>query len=249
MRYGNPDAGDGENAENVWDSNFVMVNHMGDLTDSTSNGNDGTNNGSTLGVDENGYYRSFSGSGGVDFVGGMVTQDNNTVDVMFSSEHTTSKQVLFWEQYNGGNLDGVWVRLDPVADLIVSLINDGSTETLLFSSGEDGFCDGAVHVISSRFSSGDSDAFVDETNNGSATGSYSGVNSTNPCSLGYRKRDNADPLFGTIREVRLSGSKRSDAWIKATSEALHNTLLTVHPRPPKVLTVNDVHSREIMRGC
>ncbi len=46
MWYGNASASDGANATGVWDSNFVMVQHMeetsGTLADSTSNSNNGT---------------------------------------------------------------------------------------------------------------------------------------------------------------------------------------------------------------
>jgi len=49
MYYGNPDASDAQDAENVWDSNFKMVQHLQEAStssnayiDSTSNNNDGT---------------------------------------------------------------------------------------------------------------------------------------------------------------------------------------------------------------
>jgi len=47
MYYGNSDASNQENIEDVWDANYVMVQHMNDATsstilDSTDNGNDGT---------------------------------------------------------------------------------------------------------------------------------------------------------------------------------------------------------------
>ena len=63
MFYNNPDETvDGENKTGVWDSNFVMVQHMGDsLADSTINGNDGTNYGTTVVDGLNGKARSFDG--------------------------------------------------------------------------------------------------------------------------------------------------------------------------------------------
>jgi len=47
MYYGNSSATDGQSATDVWDSNYVMIQHLKDLTasttnDSTSNNNDGT---------------------------------------------------------------------------------------------------------------------------------------------------------------------------------------------------------------
>jgi len=62
---------DKSDSNNVWDSNYVMVQHMGNsLIDSTGNGNDLNNSGAILVDGQNGKARSFDG----------VTQYMNDVD-------------------------------------------------------------------------------------------------------------------------------------------------------------------------
>jgi 6-phosphogluconolactonase (cycloisomerase 2 family) len=66
MYYGNPDASNQQNVEGTWESHFNMVQHLeessGSLYDSTSNNNDGSNNGAT-------YDASSQIDGGYDFDG------------------------------------------------------------------------------------------------------------------------------------------------------------------------------------
>ncbi|MCX6667835.1 MAG: DUF2341 domain-containing protein [Euryarchaeota archaeon] len=68
MYYGNSGCSSQQNMLSTWDSNFRMVQHLnesaGTLYDSTSNGNDGTNNGAT-------YNASSKIDGGYDFNGSV----------------------------------------------------------------------------------------------------------------------------------------------------------------------------------
>ncbi len=85
---------DKEDANNVWDSNYVMVHHMDSaLVDSTGNGNNGTNVGSILVDGENGKARYFDGSDrieltnvGLSSIGG---NNNSTIEVVMKPDDTT----------------------------------------------------------------------------------------------------------------------------------------------------------------
>jgi len=80
MYYGNPTCSNQQNVTGTWDSNFKMVQHLnessGTLLDSTSNDNDGTNNGAA-------YNSNAQIDGGYDFDGSdnITVSDNNSLDI------------------------------------------------------------------------------------------------------------------------------------------------------------------------
>ena len=95
MYYGNPSCSNQQNVTGTWGENYNMAQHLnqssGTLFDSTSNNNDGTNNGAT-------YNSSSKIDGGYDFDG----TDNITVGSSDSLNIT-----------NGITLEG-WVRDPPI---------------------------------------------------------------------------------------------------------------------------------------
>lgn len=94
--YGYASATDGENATGVWDSNFVMVQHMGNsLVDSTINGNDGTNYGSTVVDGLNGKARSFDGVNDYFDVNNMSFNEDLTIKTLVNLKSMSS------DYYNG----------------------------------------------------------------------------------------------------------------------------------------------------
>ncbi len=87
MYYGNPTCTNQQNISETWDSNFKMVQHLNQTSifDSTSNDNDGTNNGATANT-------SSKIDGGYDFDG----SDNITVNDASSLNITNSITLEGW---------------------------------------------------------------------------------------------------------------------------------------------------------
>lgn len=83
MYYGNSSATDGQDATNVWDSNYKGVWHLNSLTaDSTSNANTGTNNGVTSGTGKVGSGGVFDGAS--HYIG-IATPVASSVPMTFSA--------------------------------------------------------------------------------------------------------------------------------------------------------------------
>ena len=119
MYYGNPSATNQENPTGVWDSNYVMVQHLeetsGTLYDSTSSANDGTNTGavfSSSGKMDGAY--DFNGNDHISVDSSMLTGNEFTISFWEYSSSTASYDIgymvsdsanydnLFYRRYNAG---------------------------------------------------------------------------------------------------------------------------------------------------
>ena len=235
LYYGNASASDASSPASVWDSDYVLVMHMdGSLKDSTSNGNDGTNYGSTLGLASDGYYRSFDGvndyirypllgifDGSYGFSIELKYNHNNDdgdqhlLNTM--GEHSVQIQTGEFQPSNvlhcRPNLNGVW------KDVVIAPSHSLNTEyyTALTYNPTSGWL---LYV---------DDQSVDSN---SETGSINTMTRYN--AIGRRSSHEDSHFDGTISEVRISSTTRSDAWIKATSASLHNNLLTFGSEEPAV---------------
>jgi hypothetical protein len=97
MYYGNTDANDGQDDENVWDSNFLAVYHFDETTgstlfDSTSNNVDATKDGS-IGMDTSGQV-----DGADSFDGNGENYENTSAGMSFGTELTMEG----WFKYPDG---------------------------------------------------------------------------------------------------------------------------------------------------
>jgi hypothetical protein len=237
LYYGNASASDASSPNDVWDSNYKLVMHMGSsLEDSTSNGNDGTNYGSTLGLASDGYYRSFDGN---DYISTSLTipalsvADDYTWECMVKN-HVESHP---YSPIIGNRLGG---SSSPLAFIKLTSIQFewyvGGQEGITLASAI-GTSDFEVHIVQKDGAS--LVHFVDGTRGNSSTIS-SAMPDTNPFFIG------GDPGKGEysecdISEVRISSVARSDAWIKATSASLHNNLLTFGSEESAAPPIQGVH--------
>jgi len=227
LYYGNASAMDASSPSSVWDSDYKLVMHMGPtLEDSTSNSNDGTNSGTTLGLASDGYYRSFDGGNDYIFIPDNVSLDLTTImtgevyvkpDVMRVA-FPYSKHVEASSGYE------CHLRSDNAVRFLVHHGSGSPGYTALDTTGTIDIT--GWHYLATTFDNGNMEAFLNGTKD--ATTATAPVTSipTNSTALNIGRRDNSTYyLDGAISEVRISSTTRSDAWIKATHNSLADNLV------------------------
>jgi len=228
MYYDNPNASDASSPNDVWDSNYKLVMHMGpSLEDSTSNGNDGTNYGTTLGLASDGYYRSFDGvddyvlisnlgnttMGDMTFSCWMNRDEINVRDIVFGNYVITQDVNLFnFEIHTDNHARVYWLKPPSLLDVRGSTVVPNK-QWILYLFVRDTTNSKWYFYLNGQLA---------DTLNGA------GVSFTDARDhyIGRDTRTGHTALKGKIAEVRISSTARSDAWIKATSASLHNALLT-----------------------
>ena len=230
MYYGDATAVSTEDEANTWDSNFMMVQTMEDVTDSTSNNNDGTATGATQGTDRTkGEYYDFDG------LNDEITWGNNpgidgkaqvTFEIYFETDNTTADHALFSRE-SGGLKPLIW--RDDTA------FNSGRTDTYSYDEGTR--AEGSTNQLANtndRYA-----VFTFDGNEGTAgnrkrafidgaedTGQspFTSSNTTfpsaaTPLHTGERTGGGMD-MNGRVFEVRISDTERSNAYIAANDSQL-----------------------------
>ena len=237
MYYGNAFASDASSPNDVWDSDYELVMHMGpSLEDSTSNGNDGTNYGTTLGLASDGYYRSFDGVNDYINCGGLLNNVSYfTLECVMSSSASYPK-------------DMITAVTETITDYVLFRRHNEQPDFRVAVSGSDvGLdfgnypTDANAHYYGGRYSSSSLVSFIDGALDESASHTLGGLNvGTRDVNIGRDGRGQ-DYFTGKIYEVRISSTVRSDAWIKATSASLHDELLTFGSEESAAPPIQGVH--------
>jgi hypothetical protein len=218
MYYGNPTSPNQQNPAGVWNSNYLMVQHMNSATttllDSTSNNNDGTATGSvTLGV---------PGQIGtcVNFTGGYITlptvltsQTQFTFSAWIYPQSGARYIISEWYNYQGAFLQ---ISGDSVIQMYINGLYVQKTLSL-----------NQWHYVVGTFNGTTANLYVDGV---SATpGSPSPPTwplQNNNMFIGNRY-DYARGFVGLIDEVRVSNIATSSAWI-STEYANQNNPATFY---------------------
>jgi len=253
LYYGNADASDASTPNDVWDSNYELVLHMGSsLEDSTSNGNDGTNYGTTLGLASDGYYRSFDGvddkvpinwlSGDIINTFTMETwvYPKRTIDIFSQSNSgvpngtSYAKNLMISESHGGDLKAGAGLSIGTNG---IAVIEHGSSyypQVLSHSTSFSGWTHIAIiynNRIPSLYINGQ---FIKTGLTSGRSTVYPGICPSYSGELEGLGFGHYGYFNGLITEVRISSTARSDAWIKATSASLCNELLTFGDEEPAV---------------
>jgi len=232
--YGNPDASDGADPTNVWDSNFKGVWHFkNSLNDSTINGNNFNNLGDLSYVDgkiDGGLYK-----GGSSSVSGASIGNYNLDFPIFTIElwgkRTNRYDVGFGRRCADGNGYWSWLLSAPYSSYNISFAVNGTS-----ISGPTMNPDIWYYIVGVFDSSYNLSLYV----NGSLVNSVSrgsGVIYSNPSSdsshivrllfANYIHGQNTYSAYAD--EVRISNVARSAAWIKASYHSGNDTLLSFGP--------------------
>jgi len=250
MYYGNTEASDAQDASNVWDASFMMVQHLqeggldgttDEVVDSTSNGNNGK------GYPTDGNYTGPVG-GNVGQVDGGVDLDGNDdyVEVSYDdSLHSKEITIKIWAKprnleinlwstllrYGGGTSQGYHIVEAPITQqLQFHIRNESDTVDIVHNSGWAFPSANKWYYIVVTYSQTnervqifvDGDKKLEEAHT-------QGVHFENKaihigCTWGAYNFWN-----GTIDEVRISNKSRSEAWVKACYESERDNLLGFGP--------------------
>lgn len=208
MYYSNQSVvSDGQDIVNTWEVNFKMVLHLQEtnsLLDSTDNNNDG----SVVG-DLSNDTGQIDGSIGVDGV-------NDYVDVSVSSLSTfTTSMWIFMTSIESNEYGGLMVQDNNNGIFYRGSAGGANANKISYYYDTD-------HFGNTAMSEDDWHNIVIVNNGGSVTfyldGQNDGTSSSAPAlSVEFIGSDNTDEAFGgSIDEVRISNSTRSDDWINAS---------------------------------
>ena len=224
MYYGNEDAESVEDEENVWDEDFVMVQHMNNyadpsyIEDSTVYDHFGTKKAldepnATLAQIANG--QDFDGTD--DYIRTSDTLDFTTeitISLWAKAEAIAGYMSLFCYRWNSGN-PRAWLFLTDPTDRWTFQVTtaDGSS----VATGVIGDTD--FHYFVGKWKSGEA-ASLTLDDNAPVTGAVLTSTLTTPTiiALGNMEIVNQNRWDGVIDEVQLSNVKRSSAWDKASYE-------------------------------
>jgi len=235
MKYGDLSAIDTQDKVNVWDSNYAIVQHMGaSLLDSTSNGNNGVATGTTVVDTEFGKARSF-----VNNTDKIVTALSNfpatstTTDLLMiipkqvnraewqslTCDTATSTQHLF--RLINGQSGGADVNKIKVAFKNANVYSYPSNTPVVLSE---------LSILSASYDNNRIPVvktFEDGINDGNASTESGIVPSSASLTFGKQPSATTRSYVGYMLGYRLSLNARSDAWIKAESLGLKNSLVTI----------------------
>jgi hypothetical protein len=223
--FKNDSASDGQNATAVWDSDYELVMHMDDtLEDSTSNGNNGTNYGSTLGLASDGYYRSFDG----------VDDYVSMGDVSWYDTASALSLMIAMVPYVGGDTwGGIIGKVAPTSYNGFHINTAYDTKVRIHGLGDDSnlawsdvTCE-QLNIIHGVYTGSAIKIYRDGALQESDESLVNNVIDAgfNPLTIGKLSYASLYRTFDAY-EVRISSTARSDAWIKATSASLADDLIT-----------------------
>lgn len=229
------------NFDTIYDTNYVMVQHMGDtLVDASGNGNNGTATGTTVVNTDYGKARSFNGSSEY-----IKYPDNafNSHDVgtlintfSFPDKPAQGMALSLFASGSSSNIEALFnYQIYGVTSVDSRLRYGGNLTTQEYAYGHTSLQTNTNYVATFRVGSV-TDLFIDATKQ---TKTYTDasdlarwfsdyVSGTMRYSTGTIMRSTGNIAYykGNISESRLSNIARTDAWIKAESLALKNSLLS-----------------------
>ncbi len=230
--YGNSSALDGEDETNVWDSNFKAVYHMASgLTDSTINGDDLTNQGTTEIDGKIAKARDYilSDPDRIDIPADVTNLSVYSVEFLFkrstlwNSSATTEE--MFWQRRANDN-SRIGMRLFGNGTILFfNKSNNFSFNSIQSSWNADQY----YHIYLTSNGSSTTKIYVDGVlDNSIASGVGLDIVANSLCQFGsqFFSSSYISNFDGIIDEARFSSSEREQEWVKATYHSNVNTLLS-----------------------
>lgn len=247
MYYNNPDASSGENASGVWDSSFVMVQHMNDETtstilDSTSNNVDGNKKGINEPIETNlgkiGNAQSFDGTDDYSTMGNTPFLNFESIDP-FSLEgwlkpnNTGTNRVIISKQDSASPAKGWRLLLSSANKISIALYYTNAPSNYIETSTNAVFSDTSTwtHFLVTYNGSSLKEGLeiyingdLAETTD-SATTLTDDISNSYPANIG--SRNNGALVFnGVLDEIRVYDQVMSLIWAKGVYYAEIDSLIS-----------------------
>lgn len=203
-------------SEEVWDANYVGVWHLTDANDSTSNDNDGAVSGATSGATGKiGDAYEFDGSSDYINVGNAASLqcDAITVECWFDWD-ADGNSIITKGESRGGSAQRDWDIYSNGTNLYF-LVSNGSSNILVVGRSDPST--GVWTYVAGKWdgTTGADGGAIYIGGDGTTTGTASATNNANTHNvyLGGYNPGHAYEYDGTLDEVRISDTDRSNAWL------------------------------------
>ncbi len=229
MYYGNPSVINMEDSSGVWDTNFIMVQHLSETIgthyDSTICGNDGINYGPDQDfVGQIDGANSFDGSDDwIDCGNGesLDITDSITLEAWVNRTGDGFGSYLGIISRRGSSYNRYQIRYKPADNVAQFFLGDSSSYTIVNSNNDLSL--GVWTHLAATWDGTNMKLYVNgvqQTDTGSFTGSPSLAYQT----LELGRYTDINYYSGGIDEVRISDMERSDCWITAEYKNQHDPL-------------------------
>ena len=217
--YNNSNAVSAENPTGVWDSNFVMVQHMNDATtstilDSTINDNDGTKKGANEPIASTGVIGNAQ-----DFDGSDDYVDCGNDGSILLGENAKPLTVSCWlnidVSHNWANVIYPFLIVSRYGFKVLTAEKGQLAVWGVDAAGNTLVTNNSWHHFSGSWNGTDSVFYLDSNNDGTG-GGVSVAGGTNNLFIGKRNGVGNSEFYGLLDEVHISNVVRSHAWINAS---------------------------------
>jgi hypothetical protein len=235
MYYNNAVASDGQDAANVWDSDFKVVQHLKEtgacavtFLDSTANANNGTCGGtptSTTGTVGSG--RTFNGT--TDFI-----DESDRPGLFFSGPFTfetwvnptagfdTTVRYLFGDYATAGNSSSFALRVNNNAT--VSLFWENPSSTFPQATSTTALTSGTWYHIVGVWDGTTRRVYINGVQDGTNATAQARADVGGKTTFGRAGDFTGSGLPGALDEVRISGASRSGEWVEASYLSTSNAM-------------------------
>ncbi len=224
MHYGNPNCENQQNVLDVWDSEYIMIQHLEENTgmtvfDSTSNKNDGICTGTTFNED-------CKIDGGREYIGDdyITVNDFTTLSADLTAEAWIYRDDaafinLFCEGTHYNVSDWILYLRTTYPDAGINFgINNNNNYIRAGQTPESSW----VHVLAT-YDNGDVVIYVDGVEISSGT-IWSGPINNNHINLAIGNgNDGGQPWNGLLDELRISKIARNASWVKTSFNTMNDT--------------------------
>jgi hypothetical protein len=219
-------------AQKVWDSNFVMVYHMGsDIVDSTVNDNGGTNYGSTLVDGLSGNARSFDGINDKIITSLKPNFSSVTITALFNTSVAplASYPSAILSNYNTNDGNHLGFRIYD-SNYPMFFVDDDTTADWSFYGSFD-IVTGQYEALTGVWVANSYLSFYTNNNSPDTDSNNTGtITSNEPFTIGLNNAEGAY-FNGIIDEIHISNIARSGSWVKATNYNIKNELTSISFQP------------------
>ena len=231
MYYDNPAVGSGETIASVWDTNYVMIHHMGgntysDIDDSTAHNNDVTSESG-----DPAYNTAGKVGDAIDFDGNdyLSVDDSSSLDI---SRDITLEAWIYLKNETGNqnvNQKGNNYALFEIRSggTPYCVLYDGSWQKFNFNHNAAWFKNG-WHYIAVTYDGATVRTFVDGESPLSYSYSKNLTQNNDKLGIAINEAWKDAPFTGIIDEMRISDNARADDWILQSYHMIANQTTYVH---------------------